>query len=106
MADRTADGAYEHAFDAARDRVAELAAADRLPPLTPYYTARTAPGYLPGILARKQTASPQVHTPVPAVVYYLLPSRDRRYQLRFGCCCISPSMRASDFGGFPCRRFR
>ncbi|MFI1199146.1 DUF6716 putative glycosyltransferase [Streptomyces sp. NPDC020883] len=45
-------GDYEHAFDAARDRVAELAAADRLPPLTPYYTARTAPGYLPGILAR------------------------------------------------------
>nr|WP_237550773.1 DUF6716 putative glycosyltransferase [Streptomyces sp. SID8354] len=47
-----ADGTYAHAFDAARDRVAELAAADRLPPLTPYYTPRTAPGYLPGILAR------------------------------------------------------
>ncbi|MCK7623031.1 hypothetical protein MUU72_07950 [Streptomyces sp. RS10V-4] len=47
-----APGEYERAFDAARDRVAALAAADRLPPLTPYYTPRTAPGYLPGILAR------------------------------------------------------
>ncbi|WP_190218800.1 DUF6716 putative glycosyltransferase [Streptomyces griseosporeus] len=47
-----ADGAYETAFDAARDRIAGLLAADRLPPLTPYYTPRTAPGYLPGILAR------------------------------------------------------
>ncbi|MEW1655688.1 DUF6716 putative glycosyltransferase [Streptomyces sp. NPDC093707] len=45
-------GPYERAFDAARDRVAALAAADRLPPLAPYYTPRTAPGYLPGILAR------------------------------------------------------
>ncbi|MFF0623224.1 DUF6716 putative glycosyltransferase [Streptomyces sp. NPDC004296] len=47
-----ADGTYATAFDAARDRVAALAAADHLPPLTPYYTPRTAPGYLPGILAR------------------------------------------------------
>ena len=41
------------AFDAARERIAELL--DRpggLPPLTPYYTPATAPGYLPGILAR------------------------------------------------------
>ncbi|WP_039633430.1 DUF6716 putative glycosyltransferase [Streptomyces sp. 769] len=45
-------GEYEHAFDAARDRVAALVAADHLPPLTPYYTPRTAPGYLPGVLAR------------------------------------------------------
>ncbi|MFE6690361.1 DUF6716 putative glycosyltransferase [Streptomyces sp. NPDC057743] len=45
-------GEYERAFDAARDRVAELAAADQLPPPAPYYTPRTAPGYLPGILAR------------------------------------------------------
>ncbi|MFG2208732.1 DUF6716 putative glycosyltransferase [Streptomyces sp. NPDC048638] len=43
---------YERAFDAARARVTELRTADRLPPLTPYYTPRTAPGYLPGILAR------------------------------------------------------
>ncbi|MEV5488175.1 DUF6716 putative glycosyltransferase [Streptomyces bobili] len=46
-------GAYERAFDAARARIAKLI--DRpggLPPLTPYYTPATAPGYLPGILAR------------------------------------------------------
>ncbi|MET9501164.1 DUF6716 putative glycosyltransferase [Streptomyces sp. NPDC006622] len=46
-------GSYERAFDTARARIAELL--DRpggLPPLTPYYTPATAPGYLPGILAR------------------------------------------------------
>ncbi|MEU3887572.1 DUF6716 putative glycosyltransferase [Streptomyces sp. NPDC029041] len=48
-----ADGSYDSAFDAARGRIAGLL--DRpggLPPLTPYYTPVTAPGYLPGILAR------------------------------------------------------
>ncbi|WP_406862696.1 DUF6716 putative glycosyltransferase [Streptomyces sp. HUAS MG47] len=45
-------GAYETAFDAARARVAELLAGPALPPIAPYYTAETAPGYLPGILAR------------------------------------------------------
>ncbi|MBX9364635.1 DUF6716 putative glycosyltransferase [Streptomyces sp. WAC04114] len=48
-----ADGTYDSAFDAARGRIAELL--DRpggLTPLTPYYTPVTAPGYLPGILAR------------------------------------------------------
>jgi hypothetical protein len=48
-----ADGSYPHAFDAARERITKLL--DRpggLPPLTPYYTPATAPGYLPGILAR------------------------------------------------------
>nr|WP_161068454.1 DUF6716 putative glycosyltransferase [Streptomyces sp. HUCO-GS316] len=48
-----ADGSYASAFDAARKRIAGLL--DRpggLPPLVPYYTAATAPGYLPGILAR------------------------------------------------------
>jgi hypothetical protein len=44
-------GSYETAFDAARDRIAKLLAAE-LPPLNPYYTPVTAPGYLPGILAR------------------------------------------------------
>ncbi|MFJ4325614.1 DUF6716 putative glycosyltransferase [Streptomyces tricolor] len=46
-------GSYATAFDAARERIAKLL--DRpggLPPLTPYYTPETAPGYLPGILAR------------------------------------------------------
>ncbi|MFE1249182.1 DUF6716 putative glycosyltransferase [Streptomyces sp. NPDC058735] len=48
-----ADGSYDSAFDMARERIAKLL--DRpggLPPLTPYYTPVTAPGYLPGILAR------------------------------------------------------
>ncbi|MBN3931079.1 hypothetical protein IQ279_15815 [Streptomyces verrucosisporus] len=47
-----ADGPYEAAFDAARERVAELLARPALPPVAPYYTSATAPGYLPGILAR------------------------------------------------------
>ncbi|MFH8607820.1 DUF6716 putative glycosyltransferase [Streptomyces sp. NPDC018029] len=50
-----ADGAYENAFDAARERVTELladAAAGGLPPIEPYYSLTTARGYLPGILAR------------------------------------------------------
>ncbi|MFI8518380.1 DUF6716 putative glycosyltransferase [Streptomyces sp. NPDC085481] len=46
------DGSYEQAFDAARDRVAELLDRPALPPVAPYYTAETAPGYLPAILAR------------------------------------------------------
>ncbi|SCF79959.1 hypothetical protein GA0115256_11945 [Streptomyces sp. DconLS] len=47
------DGSYETAFDAARERIATLLdRAGGLPPLTPYYTPETAPGYLPGILAR------------------------------------------------------
>ncbi|MEX2984430.1 DUF6716 putative glycosyltransferase [Streptomyces sp. C36] len=46
------DGSYAHAFDAARERVADLAARPALPPLAPYYTPRTAPGYLPAVLAR------------------------------------------------------
>ncbi|MFF1379914.1 DUF6716 putative glycosyltransferase [Streptomyces sp. NPDC058308] len=50
-----ADGAYEKAFDAARQRVEDLlaeAAAGGLAPLAPYYSLGTARGYLPGILAR------------------------------------------------------
>ncbi|MEV6326592.1 DUF6716 putative glycosyltransferase [Streptomyces sp. NPDC051909] len=43
---------YEKAFDAARERVAELLAGPPPPPVAPYYTAETAGGYLPGILAR------------------------------------------------------
>ncbi|MFS4094507.1 DUF6716 putative glycosyltransferase [Streptomyces sp. AF1A] len=46
-------GSYERAFDTARERIAELLERPGgLPPLTPYYTPETAPGYLPGILAR------------------------------------------------------
>lgn len=39
-------------FAAVRDRITELAGTAGLPPLSPYYTTVTAPGYLPGILAR------------------------------------------------------
>ncbi|MEU3658394.1 DUF6716 putative glycosyltransferase [Streptomyces sp. NPDC032940] len=52
-----ADGDYATAFDTARARITALL--DRpggLPPLNPYYTPVTAPGYLPGILARHHLA--------------------------------------------------
>ncbi|WP_326578290.1 hypothetical protein OG250_15440 [Streptomyces sp. NBC_00487] len=49
---KSGGGSYATAFDAARDRITKLVAADGLPPLAPYYTPVTAPGYLPGILAR------------------------------------------------------
>ncbi|MFI1372867.1 DUF6716 putative glycosyltransferase [Streptomyces longwoodensis] len=52
-----ADGAYGSAFDAARERIAELLGRPGgLPPLAPYYTPETAPGYLPGVLARHHLA--------------------------------------------------
>jgi hypothetical protein len=48
-----ADGSYATAFDAARERIAKLLERPGgMPALTPYYTPATAPGYLPGILAR------------------------------------------------------
>ncbi|MFD7993251.1 DUF6716 putative glycosyltransferase [Streptomyces mexicanus] len=48
-----ADGTYGTAFDTARARIAALLdAPGPLPPLAPYYSPATAPGYLPGILAR------------------------------------------------------
>ncbi|OON74383.1 DUF6716 putative glycosyltransferase [Streptomyces tsukubensis] len=47
-----ADRPYESSFDTARARVEELLAAPSLAPVEPYYTTVTAPGYLPGILAR------------------------------------------------------
>ncbi|MFE7382740.1 DUF6716 putative glycosyltransferase [Streptomyces zhihengii] len=51
-----ADGAYDKAFDEARQRVAELLLAAERPPLAPYYTPATAPGYLPPLLARHHLA--------------------------------------------------
>ncbi|MEE1741896.1 DUF6716 putative glycosyltransferase [Streptomyces sp. BE147] len=59
-----ADGSYEGAYDRARATVgALLERGDRLPALSPYYTPATAPGYLPGILARHHLA-PDGH-PLP-----------------------------------------
>ncbi|WP_055493304.1 DUF6716 putative glycosyltransferase [Streptomyces sp. TP-A0356] len=50
------DGSYATAFDEARRRITELLAAGELPPLSPYYNPVTAPGYLPGVLARHHLA--------------------------------------------------
>ncbi|MEU8585422.1 DUF6716 putative glycosyltransferase [Streptomyces sp. NPDC048664] len=47
---------YASAFDTARGRIAALLATEELPPLAPYYTPVTAPGYLPGVLARHHLA--------------------------------------------------
>ncbi|WP_328397258.1 hypothetical protein OHS70_13930 [Streptomyces sp. NBC_00390] len=58
-----ADGSYDGAFDEARKRVARLLLVPGLPPLAPYYTPATAPGYLPGILARHHLAPDG--TPLP-----------------------------------------
>jgi hypothetical protein len=58
-----ADGTYATAYDRARARVDALLATARLPDLAPYYTPATAPGYLPGILARHHLA-PDGH-PLP-----------------------------------------
>lgn len=55
LADQGIGAPAEPAFATARDRLAGLldtARADGMPPLAPYYTLRTAPGYLPTVLAR------------------------------------------------------
>ncbi|MFH8442930.1 DUF6716 putative glycosyltransferase [Streptomyces sp. NPDC018026] len=66
-----ADGGYETAFDEARARIAALLVRPGgLPPLAPYYTLATAPGYLPGILARHHLAPDG--TPLPGA-----PAADR-----------------------------
>lgn len=53
-------------FDAARARLADLLGKAQLPPVAPYYTPVTAPGYLPGILARHHLAPDG--TPLPGAV--------------------------------------
>nr|WP_202540215.1 DUF6716 putative glycosyltransferase [Streptomyces sp. SID4937] len=58
-----ADGSYATAYDTARAKVAELLDEAQLPPLAPYYTPATAPGYLPSILARHHLAPDG--TPLP-----------------------------------------
>ncbi|WP_053630544.1 DUF6716 putative glycosyltransferase [Streptomyces sp. H021] len=52
----TAADADADAHAVARAKVAGLLAAARLPPPAPHYTLTTAPGYLPGILARHRLA--------------------------------------------------
>ncbi|MEI7033137.1 DUF6716 putative glycosyltransferase [Streptomyces pratensis] len=58
-----ADGSYGRAYDTARAKVTALLNAGELPRLSPYYTPTTAPGYLPGILARHHLAPDG--TPLP-----------------------------------------
>ncbi|MFG2986030.1 DUF6716 putative glycosyltransferase [Streptomyces sp. NPDC048258] len=53
-------------YAAARDKVAGLLARAELPAPAPYYTLTTAPGYLPGILARQHLAPDG--TPLPGEV--------------------------------------
>ncbi|MGW0395154.1 DUF6716 putative glycosyltransferase [Streptomyces sp. NPDC003042] len=64
------------AYAAARDRVAELVARPLLPAPSPYYTLTTAPGYLPGILARHHLAPDG--TPLPGARRTVPESRLRR----------------------------
>ncbi|WP_405529481.1 hypothetical protein OG592_16270 [Streptomyces avidinii] len=54
------------AYAVARAKVAALVSATRLPSPAPYYTRTTAPGYLPGILARHHLAPDG--TPMPGAV--------------------------------------
>ncbi len=62
-----ADGAPHDAYAAARARVAALAGERLLPAPAPYYTPTTAPGYLPGILARHRLAPDG--TPLPGAAH-------------------------------------
>ncbi|MFF3341778.1 DUF6716 putative glycosyltransferase [Streptomyces flavidovirens] len=62
-----ADGSYETAFDAVRKRVTALLERPGLPPIAPYYTSATAPGYLPGILARHRLDGTHTTTDVTGV---------------------------------------
>ncbi|WP_327285040.1 MULTISPECIES: DUF6716 putative glycosyltransferase [unclassified Streptomyces] len=65
LADQGVSGA-EDAFAAARARLDELLERGVLPAVAPHYTRVTAPGYLPGILARHHLAPDG--TPLPAAV--------------------------------------
>ncbi|QNE75420.1 hypothetical protein F0344_13025 [Streptomyces finlayi] len=61
-----ADGTYAKAYDTARSVVTGLLKREQLPPLAPYYTPATAPGYLPGILARHHLGPDGI--PLPGAV--------------------------------------
>lgn len=66
-------GGDQRAFDAARERLTALLTGPPLAPPRPYYNASTAPGYLPGVLARHGLApdgapragNPTAHRPGP-----------------------------------------
>ncbi|MER6913802.1 DUF6716 putative glycosyltransferase [Streptomyces sp. NPDC000594] len=60
-----ADGRYATAFDTVRERLTRLLAGPPLPPIRPYYTLTSAPGYLPGILARHRLAPDGTPLPGP-----------------------------------------
>lgn len=70
-----ADGSYGTAYDTARAKVAALLDAGQLPPLAPYYTPASAPGYLPGILGRHHLAPDG--TPLPGAAAPQEPGRVR-----------------------------
>lgn len=70
-----ADGSYGTAYDTARAKVTALLDAGELPPLAPYYTPATAPGYLPGILGRHHLAPDG--TPLPGAAAPQEPGRVR-----------------------------
>ncbi|MDT9683204.1 hypothetical protein RND61_14135 [Streptomyces sp. TRM76323] len=86
------------AFAAARRRVADLLARDVLPPIAPYYTATTAPGYLPGVLARHRldTDTPAPGAPVARGARRLLRDAARgaaRGAYRHGVQHVAPLIR-------------
>ncbi|MEU6612731.1 DUF6716 putative glycosyltransferase [Streptomyces parvus] len=70
-----ADGSYSTAYDTARAKVTALLAKGQLPPLAPYYTPASAPGYLPGILGRHHLAPDG--TPLPGAAAPQEPGRVR-----------------------------
>ncbi|MFI1245995.1 DUF6716 putative glycosyltransferase [Streptomyces anulatus] len=70
-----ADGSYGAAYDTARAKVTALLGTGQLPPLAPYYTPATAPGYLPGILGRHHLAPDG--TPLPGAAAPQEPGRVR-----------------------------
>ncbi|MGW1041241.1 DUF6716 putative glycosyltransferase [Streptomyces sp. NPDC002547] len=92
-------GSYATAFDEARLRIGTLLAADELPPLRPYYTPVTAPGYLPGVLARHHLApdgSPLPGAPAadkPAGPVRQIVRRAARGAYRHGVQRVAPVIR-------------
>ncbi|MET9957570.1 DUF6716 putative glycosyltransferase [Streptomyces sp. NPDC006326] len=74
------DGAPGEPYAAARAKLHGLLQRAQLPPVAPYYTPATAPGYLPGILARQHLAPDG--TPLPGSVRADAPEPRLRRWLR------------------------